>query len=171
MKEIHSICKKLEKLHRKYVDGFVTIEYTLLMPALMILYTFLICIGLYLYNSCILTTNVYILGTEGARLTESSANGKLEKLQQKEAQLYHDKYLLVSDMQTTYSIRGDQINISGEGKMGNPLGLFGIGEAIWPLQAETESRIISPMETLRLCKAIYSVAQEMITEEEQEDDS
>ena len=155
----------------KSVGGFVTIEYTLLIPVLLVLYTFLICMGLYQYNSCILRTNISILGTEGAQLAKDSATTKLAKLKEKEAQLYYDKYLLAIGMQTTYSIQGDRIEIIGEGQMTNPLTVFGIGEENWQLSAVSERIAVDPTEVLRLSKTLYKAAQEILVEEEQEDGS
>lgn len=83
--------KKIKR-EKKAVDGFVTIEYTLLIPVLLIFYTFLICMGLYQYNECLLRTNMYLLGCEGARLFEKEVSSKIEILQNVQERLYYDKY-------------------------------------------------------------------------------
>lgn len=156
---------------RKEVDGFVTVEYTLLIPVLLILYTFLICIGLYQYNQCILRTNIYLLASEGAGLSNVGAASKIVQLQDIEERLYHDKYLLVDEMQTAYSVRGNHIEIRGSGNMLNSLAVWGIGEKRWNLSAVCEVEAIDAVETLRACKIIRNTLQETLEKEEQSNDS
>ena len=150
---------------KKEVDGFVTIEYTLLIPVLLVLYTFLVYIGMYQYNQCLLRTNVYILGTEGVHFMNVEASSKAAMLQEIEDQLYYDKYLLAEELQTDYSVRGNHIEICGSGKMTNPFAVLSLGEDDWELNASCEVETISSAETLRLCKVIRKTLQETLSEE------
>lgn len=158
-------------MSRKCVGGFVTIEYTLLIPILLILYTFLVCMGLYQYNQCILCTNIRILGTEGAQMIEESSAERVRELQEIEKKLYLGKYILAEGMQTIYQAQGNHVKIVGRGVMGNPLAVFGIGTDKWDLYAECDVTVINPADTLRVCKAVKNIVQNSLSEEEGKDDS
>lgn len=139
------------------IEAFVTIEYSLLLPGIMAVFTMLVCMGLYLHNQCVLQTNIYILSIEGAGMYAEKAEQRLTSLQKKEAGLYKEKYILAEDMQTVYRLRGNSIVISGSGRMTNPFGIFGIGETSWELKAESDVYVISPCETLRLIKNTFKL--------------
>ena len=139
------------------VEAFVTIEYSLLLPGIMAVFTMLVCMGLYLHNQCVLQTNIYILSIEGAGMYAEKVEHRITTLQKKEAGLYKEKYILAKDMQTVYRLRGNSIVISGSGRMTNPFGIFGIGETSWELKAESDVYVISPCETLRLIKNTFKL--------------
>ena len=139
-------------MRKQTVGAFVTIEYTLLIPVLLFLYTFLIYMGLFLHNRCVLQANAYLLGVEGSHLTVTDPAEKVARLQEKERQLYH-KYILAEELSCTYQVRGNYIYISSNGQMVNPFSLAGIGADIWSLNADCQTITISPADTLRLCKA------------------
>lgn len=156
---------KLRNKVKKEADGFITIEYTLLIPVLLVLYTFLVCIGLYQYNQCILRTNIYILGTEGSQLMNEEASSRVAMIQEMEELLYYDKYLLAEELQTAYSVSGNHIEICGSGKMTNPFAVWGLGETSWELKASCKLELISSARTLQLCKAIRNTLQGTLSEE------
>lgn len=159
------------KRYKKHVNGFITIEYTLLIPLLLMLYTFLVCMGLYQYNQCVLRTNIYLLGVESLELADEDATAKITALKKIEKQLYYDKYILTENLQTVYSARGNHIAISGSGTMFNSLAEWGIGEENWYLEASCAVNTVNAAEIMRLCKTVYNIAQETLSKEGQEDGS
>lgn len=120
----------------KRVEAFVTIEYSLLLPMLCLLYVFLIYVGIYQYNQCLFQNDTYFTALEGSNSP------------------YQNKYLLAEDMKLDYSRRGNRLYISGEGKMHSPISLWGIGEEYWYFQSELEVQEHSPTNLLRLFKEI-----------------
>ena len=139
------------------VEAFVTIEYSLLLPGIMAVFTMLVCMGLYLHNQCVLQTNIYILSIEGAGMYADNAEHRLTSLQKKEAGLYKEKYVLAEDIQTAYRLRGNNMVITGSGRMANPFWIFGIGEMSWELKAESNVNIINPCEMLLLIKSAFKL--------------
>ena len=148
------------------IDAFVTIEFSLLLPGIMAIFTMLVCMGLYLHNQCVLQTNIYILSIEGAGMYADKAEHRLTSLQKKEAGLYKEKYILAEDMQTAYQLRGNNIVITGSGRMANPFWIFGIGEMSWELKEESNVNVISPCETLRLIKNTFKLLDRATGKEE-----
>lgn len=142
----------MRKLWNMQADAFITIEYTLLLPVLLLLYTFLIYIGIYQYDQCILQTNMYLLGSKGTALYTENPEEKVQSLQEKERQLYYDKYLLAEQLQTAYSVKGNRIQLNGSGKVFHPLSVFGLGGTYWELHAKSEATAVSGANILRLCK-------------------
>lgn len=121
----------------KKVEAFVTLEYSLLLPVLCLLYTVLIYVGLYQYNQCLFQNDMYHIAIDGAGVT------------------YQNKYILAEDMQIDYSQRGNKISIKGKGKMRSPIFFMGIGEEYWYFQSDLEVWQHSPTNVLRLCKEIF----------------
>ncbi len=119
----------------KKVGAFITIEYSLLLPMLLLLYTFLIYIGLYQYNACLLQTDSYFVLLEGDVT-------------------YQNKYLLAEEIKIDYSKTGKKINIVGTGKMHSPLSVMGIGKEYWEFQTDLETQEYSPINVLRVLKGI-----------------
>lgn len=157
-------------MRKKTVGAFVTIEYTLLIPILLLLYTCLVYMGLFLHNRCVLQTNVYMMGVEGSHLPATDPAEKVARLQEKEGQLYH-KYILAEEDYSTYQVRGNYIQIKSNGQMANPFSVAGIGADTWILNAECQITTISPVDTLRLCKAGRNFLEGLSDKEEQSSDS
>ena len=162
---------KKEKRDMRAIDGFVTIEYTFLIPVLMVVFIFVVYMGLYQYNQCLLRTNMYILGCEGARLCDEDASSKIRKLQGIEKNMYYDKYLFVEDMKTAHFVKGTHVELQGSGKMSNPLATLGIGGSYWELKASCEADAVNGVEILRLHKVSQKMIHGMLSEEEMSDDS
>ena len=158
-------------MKRREVKAFVTIEYSLLLPGILIMFTCLIYMGLYLHNQCVLQTNTYILSVEGARVDGDTAEQRIGSLQRKELDLYNNKYILAEDMKTTYQLQGNKIAISGSGRMANPFSILGLGEEVWTLSTEREFYLSSPADTLRLIKRVCGILENLPSKEEGEDDS
>ncbi len=151
---------------KKYIKGSVTIEYTLLLPILLVVYTFLIAVALFQYNQCLLATNLYLVGNQGMELARQDGENKIRVLKEKAASLYHEKYIMVEDVQTTYSIKGNHVEIVGIGKMRNLLNAVGIGEESWELYAKCEQDVLDATNILRLYKNVRDQVQSKTQKEE-----
>ncbi len=153
---------------RKRVNGFITVEYTLLISVLIIMYGLMIGIGLFMYNQCIMHSNTCILTVESLHTSAMDAARKITYLQQVEENLYQDKYLFASHLQTSYDIKGDRICIEGQGRMYNPLNAFGIGQVEWGFYVPKQVTAISPQDILRLCKRLLTIKEDIMIEGESE---
>ncbi len=52
----------------KKVGAFVTVEYALLLPVILIVYSFLIYISIYQYDACLLQNDAYFYALEGEHM-------------------------------------------------------------------------------------------------------
>ncbi|MBQ8815842.1 MAG: hypothetical protein IJZ84_01000 [Lachnospiraceae bacterium] len=153
---------------KKYAEAFITVEYTLLISGVIILYGFIISIGLFMYNECILQTNVCILALEGMHTAALDAAQKAAYLQQKEKELYGEKYLFTEELTTIYDIEGEKVCIEGRGYMNNPINIWGIGQEKWNIYASQQVTAINPADVLRLCKRLLIIKEDILTEGEAE---
>lgn len=154
------------KSFKRYMKGSVTIEYTLLLPVLLLVYTFLIFMALFQYNHCLLTTNLYLIGNQGMELAKQDGEEKSRMLKEKEERLYYEKYILAEDLLTTYSIKGNHIEIVGTGEMVNGLNVWGIGEDKWKLYAKCEKDVLDAVSMLGIYKNIRNQIQQRVSQEE-----
>ncbi len=117
------------------IQAFITIEYTLLLPILTLLYVFLIYIGLYEYNASLLLADTYFLALEG------EIN-------------YENKYLLAEHVQIDCIQKGNALNVVGRGSMRSPLAMMGIGAKDWQFQTSLDIQKHSATKVLRLLKEV-----------------
>lgn len=150
----------------KQVKGFITVEFSLLIIIIFIVYSFLISIGVYMYNQCVLQTNGGLLAVEGISMLAKDSDEKMSVLRQKESHLYREKYIFVEEPEITYSVSGNEVVIQGEGRVENPTALWGIGDEEWSFQTKWEVDTINPKNTLRLCKRLIKLGKWVMTEEE-----
>jgi hypothetical protein len=151
---------------KKCMKGSVTIEYTLLLPILMVVYTFLVVVALFQYNQCLLETNLYLIGNQGMELARQDGEGRITVLKSKAARLYQEKYIMVEDVRTMYSVKGNHVEIVATGKIRNPLNFIGLGEEVWELYAKCEQEVLDTTSILRLYKNIRDRLQSQIQKEE-----
>ena len=154
------------RILKKRMKGSVTIEYTLLLPVLFIVYTFLIAVALFQYNQCLITTNVYLIGNQSMELARQDGEGKMKILKEKASRLYYDKYILIEDVQTAYSVKGSRVEIVGSGKMKNALNSVGIGEESWEFYAKFEQDVLDATSILYLYKNVRNQLQQNGQKEE-----
>lgn len=154
----------------KKADGFVTVEYSLLVTCLFVVYAFLCSITLFLYNRCVLQSNMYLLAVEGAACQAASPEKTMQYMQKKAAEADWQKYVLVENMQVTVQARGSRVRVQGSGQLANPLAAFGLGKEKWELYAESEATVQSPATTLRLLKKACRLLQEASKKEETQDE-
>lgn len=147
-------------MRKKKVKGFITIEYALMLPVFLMLYTVLVSVALYWYNQCILQTDVYLLCIES--LEEPDSSEKIKQVKNKQEQLYGEKYLGVSGLQTNYLVEKNELKITSEGTMPNLLTGIGGFHGAWSLQAEGRIGTENQEDTLRSCKEALKKLQNIL---------
>lgn len=133
-------------MKKKEIAAFITVEYTLLLPILIMMYGFLIYMGLFMYNRCILQTNAYLLNTESVESIEKNGILKIQEIEEQ-------KILLAENVSFQIGMQQGKMHIKGAASMSNPFYKAGIGKEYWELSVYSESDVINPVNILRLCKA------------------
>ncbi len=111
---------------KKKVKGSLTLEFTLLLPVLVVILLLLAQAGLFFYNRCLLKENAQILALQLMQngeetMTEENLAGSI-------GNLARYKYLLLEDVQTSCSKSGNQITVSISGRMFNFCSVAGLGD-------------------------------------------
>lgn len=151
-------------------DAFITVECSLLLTVIFIVYTFLAGIGIFLYNQCILQSNIGILAAEGVSMVGADEQTVVEELQKVESRLYKEKYYMKELPIIKISVSGNQLYVEGNGNLDNPVFNYGIGTAEWRIHSEWTILRNNPKKTVRLCKRVIALGEKLITEEVMENE-
>lgn len=153
-------------MRKKKVKAFITIEFALLIPVILLFYTVLIYVVLYWYNQCILQTNMYLLCMESIK--EQDSEQKLIFIKDKQHQLYNEKYIFISELETEFCIRKKELSVTASGTMSNLLEGTGLLHKAWKLQAQSSIKTTSPAQTLHLCKEGIKFLHNIVPEEKED---
>lgn len=153
-------------MRKKKVKAFITIEFALLIPVILLFYTVLVYVVLYWYNQCILQTNMYLLCMESIK--EQDSEQKLIFIKDKQHQLYNEKYILISELETEFCIRKKELSVTTSGTMSNLLEGTGLLHKAWKLQAQGSIKTTSPAQTLHLCKEGIKFLHNIVPEEKED---
>jgi hypothetical protein len=99
-------------------------------------------------------------------LARQDGEEKIKALKGKAARLYHEKYIMIEDVQMMYSVKGNHVEIIGVGKMRNLLNPVGIGEEAWEFYVKCEQDVLDVISVLRLYKNVRDQLQSKIPKEE-----
>lgn len=150
------------------VSASVTIEYTLLLPVLLLVYFFLICVGLYQYNRCIFQENMRLIAVEALH-TSADGEALINSLQAKESGLLVNKYLLAGQVHMEYKKTGRSLYAFGSMEQINPFSALGIGADSWTVESSIRVTPLKRQEFLRFMKSVTRWSQKEQEEAEQEE--
>lgn len=121
-------------MRKKSVNGSLTLEFTLLLPVLIMILLLMAQAGLFFYNRCLLKQNAQLLALQ--LVQEGTQTMTEEELTEYIGALKQYKYLLLQDVETGYSRSGDQITVSVSGRMLNFCSVVGLGDAYLAMREE-----------------------------------
>lgn len=150
-------------MKKKKVKGFITVEFALLIPVILLIYTVLFCAVLYWYDECILQTNMYLLCMES--LEQQGSTQKLAFVKDKQRQLYNEKYILVSELESSYRIQKNELHVSSTGNLPKILKGIDQSQKTWELYAQSSVKVSSAADILRLCREGIELWQNFVPEE------
>ncbi|MCD7806404.1 MAG: pilus assembly protein [Lachnospiraceae bacterium] len=148
---------------RRRVGGYLTIELTLLLPMIIMVFLLLTEAGLYFYNRCLLRENAQILALQLAEEAETLTE---EGLADHISGLAQNKYLLLRELQTSYRKEGGEIWITVSGNMYNFCSVAGIGDACLTL---TEEAVCQTMDKTAILGTIRAVKRKIDANRKGED--
>ncbi|MCD8325552.1 MAG: pilus assembly protein [Lachnospiraceae bacterium] len=137
---------------RRRMGGYLTLEFTLLLPVLIMVFLLVTEAGLYFYNRCLLRENAQILALQ--LIQEETASLTEEGLSDHVSGLAQYKYLLLREVQTRYSKDGSGISVTISGKMYNFCSAAGIGDTYLTLQEEATCRVMDKTGILGTIRAV-----------------
>lgn len=144
---------------RKRMPAYLTLEFTLLLPALLVVYMALTETALFLYNRCLLRENAELLLLQTARDWEEGLwdDGGF---QNRVSRLADHKYLFLQERSAECRQDGTVITVTVRGQMCNVFHALGLGEAYWALEAEASGTLLNRKEMMRMIRRIKTAAEE-----------
>ncbi|MCD8380582.1 MAG: pilus assembly protein [Lachnospiraceae bacterium] len=137
---------------KKKVKGSLTLEFTLLLPVLIVILLFMAQAGLFFYNRCLLKQNAQLLAL---KLVQSGVQSLTqEELAEYTGTLKQYKYLLLKDVEMECGKSGDQITVSVGGRMLNFCSVAGLGEAYLTIQEEATCQYMDKAGVLGIIRSI-----------------
>lgn len=145
---------------KRRVDGYLTLEFTLLLPVLLLVYMVLTEAALYLYNRCLLQENAEILLLQTVRDWEEGSLDE-EHFQSHVDGLADWKYLFLQESSAECKKNGAVLTVTVRGRMYNVFHALGLGEAYREIEAAAAGTLINRKETLRMIKRIRTALEEV----------
>lgn len=151
---------------KRNIDAFITVECSLLLTVILMVYAFLIGIGIFLYHQCILQSDIGILAVEGASMAGYDVQTVVKELQKVESRLYKEKYYMAEIPKIKISVSDSIIYMEGNGKVNSPVFAYGIGNAEWKIYSECTIQRNNPKKTIRLCKRVITLGEKLTAKED-----
>lgn len=144
---------------RKRVPGYLTLEFTLLVPVLLLVYMALTEAALLLYDQCLLQENAEILLLQSVRDWEE---GLLEegRFQSHVSGIADYKYLFLQDTEAECTKNGAVLTVTVRGELLNVFHAVGLGEEYWELEAKASETLLNRKEMMRMIRRIRTALEE-----------
>lgn len=148
-------------------NGYMTVEASLIMPLVFLVILFIIYVGFYQHDRCVMEQAAYRAALRGSSLYGADKDEKYRAVEDTLRELTENGLVV---MEETHEIQiKEQITILSEGNLRIPLSglveLTGSGE--WSAEKKTESRLSDPVFFIRLCRKLELGEKKEGSEEEE----
>ena len=138
------------KENRKYWNGYMTIEASMLMPVVTILIVFMLYLGFYLYNVCLLQQTAYTAALRGSLLKKGSREQVRQYTQAQLKELIGERLLAISDLEQEVQVTLTKVNVSLTMSIKVPfVHLVSEHVSLWNYQAKVSVKRIDPVSIIR----------------------
>lgn len=142
-------------------NAYFTLEACLVLPLVFYVFLFIIYVGFYQYDRCLLDQDIYrmLIRAEQTRFADNQE--LLQKVKEEDARWYYDKYVLCHWEQKEIEIDHGNIRIAQAGTMQTKMATFRIwrGSGIWRFRADFTGNRVRPEQTIRNCRKIEHLAE------------
>ncbi len=136
----------------KTLDGYFTVEATLIMSITLVCVVLLIYIGFYQYDRCLLTQDTYRLALKGSSSQFLDNEEIYQKLSAEINKYYWDKYIGMKISEPSVNVSGGEVIVKIEGSINIPF-VFG---KTWSISQKSVSKRVIPSKEIRLFRRIQS---------------
>lgn len=152
--------KNNEKFKMHYSqNAYFTLEACLIMPFVFGVIIFIMYVGFYSYDKCLLRQDTYRLLIRGCQIKNASNEDVMKRIKEEESKWYYDKYVMCVWADKRISVEYNSIDISGGCvlNVSNPFADRLGTEKTWDINIEAEVARIHPIDTIRSCRKIESL--------------
>lgn len=142
------------KVKRIAAKGYMTLEAAFIMPWVVFLFVFLIYIGFYLYDKCVLFQDAYTVCFRGSVQKEEGA--ELPYINTHMEEQFGKKYFGVGKVWGSAEQAGQEVKVYGfcRVKMPFPHFLTMAGKDGWQIQTSAKAQVINPTKVIRKCRMV-----------------
>lgn len=140
-------------------NAYFSLEATLIMPLVFMTIFFLIYVGFFYYDNCLLTQDTYRLLIRAGQIKYSSNEEIAQKIKEEDAKWYYDKYVMCEWNNKKILVEYNSISIAQEAALNVSVPLTGnhAGERIWSMDTDVKVTRVRPVETIRFCRKTDSL--------------
>lgn len=164
------ILKKLQILKKWQVKNFTrrshtlqgssTVEFSLIMPVLFTLFTFLIYLSFFLYNRVEITANAYICALRGSQMEQETSKKTYQYMKKESSRLMKGNLLSVRGYKEQIAVKGEKIQVTYEISQQIPGNLIFerlLSESTWNYQIVKSAKKQNPVFFIRNCRKIENL--------------
>lgn len=148
-------------LRQKYCkeNAYFSLEATLIMPIVFMTILFLIYIGFFFYDKCLLKQDIYRMLIRAGQIKYSSNEEVVQKIKEEDAKWYYDKYVMCMWGNRKIEVEYNSILISNKAALNVSVPLVGrwVGNDMWIMDTEVRNTRVHPTKTIRACRKAESL--------------
>lgn len=144
------------KIFRKEVNGYFTVEASMIVPIIILLIAALFYLTFFLYNRCVLSQDAYILAFYGSTwcgMETDEVKGRVEERLKRQSE---GKYVGLYRLKRDVTVSSEDVTVSVQGDMRVP--------QHWKFTLEKKAQRICPVEKIRRFRLIKRVLNKTDTE-------
>lgn len=145
---------KLQEKRERKLEGYLTLEASLIMPLVLYVCIFIIYAGFYQYDRCIMQQDIYRAALRGSSLYGANQSERYRAAADMMEELTRDNYV-AAEYRYEISVR-NSVSIFMEGRIRMPFqGLAELtGAREWEIEETAESRRLDPVLFIRTCRQL-----------------
>lgn len=143
----------------KKENAYFSLEAGLILPLVFYVLIFVISVGFYQYDRCLLQQDIYRMLIRGSQIKFEDNNGVAGKLKAQEAGWYYDKYILCSWGEKKIEVKHGSIRLVQQGTLRVPFSTLKewTRKQGWEIAIAAEGCRIRPTETIRNCRKLEAL--------------
>lgn len=144
---------------RMIEQGYFSVEAALIMPIVLYSLIFVIYIGFFQYNRCLLLQDSYRMLLRGEQIKKDNNDEVCAELKRQDARWYYDKYMLSNFGGKTIEVSYNQIRIAQEMSINIPFSMlqdWTKGKQ-WKTDIDIAVSRMRPVETIRNCRKVEAL--------------
>lgn len=142
-------------------NAYFSLEACIIMPLVFYSIIFLMYVGFYQYDKCILQQDVFRMLIRGSQTKFLSNEELAQKMKEEDAQWYYDKYVLCSWNDKKIEVGYGEICIKQQAVLNAsvPIIMEWTGMEFWDMSMNFSSTRIHPVKTIRSCRKLEKLAE------------
>lgn len=156
-----------KKISGKFENAYFTVEASLIMPLVIGVILFIVMIGCYQYDRCLLAQDSYRMLLRAEQCSFADNQEIVQSMEAQAAQWYYDKYLFCRIHAQTAQVTHGSIQITSTGRFQAGISFPGVSRDAegWKLSQESRVHRIRPERAIRLCRKLAALSEKNQKEE------